>query len=74
MVYLCIYIEKLVDKHEKSLIGRCANTKEFGKIEITDENKELVKDVVKAFAIASKMHKRDILSILRQLKEKCNLK
>jgi len=74
MVYLCIYIEKLVDKDEKSLIGRSANTKEFGEIEITIENKELIKDVVKAFAIASQVHKRDILSILRQVKEKCKLK
>jgi len=74
MVYLCIYIEKLVDKDEKSLIGRYANTKEFGKIEITTENKELIKDVVKAFAIASQVHKRDISSILRQVKEKCKLK
>jgi len=71
MVYLCIYIEKLVDKDEKSLIGRSANTKEFGEIEITIENKEVIKDVVKAFAIASQEHKRDILSILRQVKEKC---
>ena len=74
MVYLCIYIEKLVDKDEKSLIGRSANTKEFGEIEITIENKELIKDVVKAFAIASQVHKRDILSILRQVEEKCKLK
>ena len=74
MVYLCIYIEKLVDKDGKSLIGRSANTKEFGEIEITIENKELIKDVVKAFAITSQVHKRDISSILRQVKEKCKLK
>ena len=74
MVYLCIYIEKLVDENGKSLMGRTATTKEFGKIEITTENKELIKDVVKAFAIASQVHKRDILSILRQVEEKCKLK
>jgi hypothetical protein len=74
MVYLCIYIEKLVDENGKSFIGRCATTKEFGKIEITSENKELIKDVVKAFAIASQAHKRDILNILRQVEEKCKLK
>jgi len=74
MVHLCIYIEKLVDENGKSLIGRTATTREFGKIEINSENKELIKDVVKAFALASQVHKRDILSILRQVKEKCKLK
>jgi hypothetical protein len=74
MVYLCIYIEKLVDENGKSLIGRIATAREFGKIEISIENKELIKDVVKAFAIASKVHKRDISSILKQVKEKCKLK
>lgn len=72
MVYLCIYIEKLVDKDGKSLIGRSANPKEFGELEITIENKGLIKDVVNAFAIASQTHKKDILSILKQIKEKCN--
>jgi hypothetical protein len=74
MVYLCIYIEKLVDENGKSLMGRTATTREFGEIEVTIENKELIKDVVKAFAIASQVHKRDISSILRQVKEKCKLK
>lgn len=71
MVYLCIYIEKLRDKDGKLFIGRSANIKEFGEIEITPANKELIKDTVKAFAIASQMHKRDILNILKQVKEKC---
>jgi len=71
MIYLCIYIERLVDRNEKSLIGRFAITREFGKVEITSKNKELIKDVAKAFAIASQTHKRDILSILKQAEEKC---
>ncbi len=71
MVYLCICIEKLRDKYGKSFIGRSANTKELGEIEIIIANKGLIKDVVKAFAISSQTHKRDILSILKQVKEKC---
>lgn len=71
MIYLCIYIGKLKDKDGKYLIGRTANTKEFGEIKITTTNKELIKDTVKAFAIASQTHKRDILNILKQVREKC---
>jgi len=73
MVYLCIYIGILKDKNGNSLIGRVAETKEFGQLEITSENKAVVTDVVKAFAIASWQHKKDILNILEQIKRKCKL-
>ena len=71
MVYLCIYVEILKDKDGNSFIGRTAESREFGKFEITTENKELITDVVKAFAIASQQHKRDISNILKQIKGKC---
>ena len=71
MVYLCIYIGTLKDKNGNSLVGRVAEAKEFGKFEITSTNKEIVTDVVKAFAIASQQHKKDISNILEQIKEKC---
>lgn len=73
MVYLCIYVEKLKDKNGNSLIGRSAETREFSRFEITSGNKELITDVVKAFAIASLQHKNDISNILEQIKEKCKL-
>lgn len=73
MVYLCICVEKLKDKNGDSLIGRNAQSKEFGEFKITLGNKELVTDVVRAFAIASQQHKKDVLSILEQVKEKCKV-
>ena len=71
MVYLCIYIEKLKDEHGDSLIGRIARPKELGILEITYENKEIIVDVVKAFAIASWQHRNDIASIFNQVVQKC---
>ena len=68
MVYLCIYVETLKDADGNSLIGRTAKTREFGRYEITLENKEIIMDVVRAFAIASQQHKRDISNILEQIK------
>jgi len=73
MVYLCIYVEILKDRNGNSLIGRTAEVREFSRFEITSRNKELITDVVKAFAIASQQHKNDISNILEQIKEKCKL-
>lgn len=73
MVYLCVSIETLMDKNGNSFIGRTAESREFGRFEITSGNKELITDVVKAFAIASWQHKNDISNILKQIKEKCEL-
>jgi hypothetical protein len=73
MVYLCIYIGILNDKNGNSLIGRVAEAKEFGQLEITSENKAFITDVVKAFAIASWQHKNDLSNILEQIKRKCKL-
>lgn len=71
MVYLCIYVETLKDKDGNSLIGRVAESKEFGRFVITQENKSMVTDVVKAFAVASQQHKIDISNILERIKRKC---
>ena len=71
MVYLCIYIDNLKDKDGRPFIGRTANSKEFGILEITSENKEIIIDIVKAFAIASWQHRNDISSILNQVVSKC---
>ena len=60
-----------MDKDGNSLVGRTAEAKEFGRFEITLKNKELIIDVVKAFAIASQQHKKDISNILEQIKGKC---
>jgi len=71
MVYLCIYINKLKDENGELLIGRTARSREFGTLEITLGNKEIIIDVVKAFAIASWQHRNDIESILNQVVSKC---
>lgn len=71
MVYLCIYINQLKDWDGKLLMGRTARPREFGILEITSENKEIIIDVVKAFAIASCQHRNDIQSILQQVVSKC---
>lgn len=71
MVYLCIYINQLKDEYGEPLIGRKAKPKEFGILEISSKNKEIVTDVVKAFAIASRQHMNDIKSILNQVESKC---
>ncbi len=73
MVYLCVYVEKLMDRNGNSLIGRVANIREFGQLEITSENRTIILDTVKAFAIASWQHKNDISNILNQIKRKCEL-
>lgn len=71
MVYLCILIRSLRDKNGNSLIGRVAESKEFGILEITSENKELILDTIRAFAIASWQHRNDIISILNQVRSTC---
>lgn len=71
MVYLCIGIDKLKGNNGSELIGRKAKVNEFGKLVINEDNKDMIKDVVKAFAIASNNHKRDINKILELVKEKC---
>ncbi len=71
MVYLCIGIDKLKGNNESGLIGRYAEKKEFGKLVINADNKDMIKDIVKAFAIASSKHKADISNILNQVKEEC---
>ena len=73
MVYLCIYINQLKDGDGELLIGRTARPREFGILEITSENKEIIIDVVKAFAIASWQHRNDINSILNQVVSKCKM-
>ncbi len=73
MVHLCIYIKTLKDKNASSLIGRTAEVREFSIFKVTSWNKELITDVIKAFAIASLQHKNDISNILEQIKEKCEL-
>lgn len=71
MVYLCLYIKHLKDEENKPLIGRTSKPKEFGVLEISSQNKEVIVDVVKAFAIASWQHRNDIKSILDQVICKC---
>lgn len=70
MVYLCIYVEKLKDSEGNSLMERTAEPKECGLLEITSENKEIIIDVIKAFAIASQQHKDDILNILKRVEKR----
>jgi len=71
MIFLCIHIGAVKDKEGNSLLGRIAKKKEIGMFEINSENKEIVKDAVKAFSIASLQHKKDVSNILQQIKVSC---
>ena len=71
MVYLCVWVKNLEDSKGSSLIGRKAEAKEFARFKITDENKEIIKDVVRAFAIASKQHNEDMKILLEKVMERC---
>ncbi|MGB9607495.1 MAG: R.Pab1 family restriction endonuclease [bacterium] len=70
MVYLCIYVNQIKDSDGCSVIGRQAKQKEFGILEISNKNKEMLIDVVRAFAIASLQHNKDILNIIEKIEEK----
>ncbi|MEO0144677.1 MAG: hypothetical protein ABIL45_07085 [candidate division WOR-3 bacterium] len=49
------------------MVYLCIKAKEFGQFEITQKNRDIIKDVIKAFAIASQQHKADIYAKLKYL-------
>ena len=61
--------EKYGKFKSNSPIGRPARSREHVKFKITDGN--IIKDVVKAFAVASRKHNQDISKIVEQVLEKC---
>ena len=61
--------EKYGKFKSNSPIERPARSREHAKFKITDGN--IIKDVVKAFAIASRKHNQDISEIVEQVLEKC---
>jgi len=69
MVYLCIWLKNMENSEGNPPIGRPARSREHAKFKITDGN--IIKDVVKAFAIASRKHNQDISEIVEQVLEKC---
>lgn len=69
MVYLCIWLKNMENSEGNPPIGRPARSREHVKFKITDGN--IIKDVVKAFAIASRKHNQDISEIVEQVLEKC---
>jgi len=62
MLYFCFSITEL--KSENSLIGRCANTKEFAYFEINKNNSFIILEMVKIFGMLSPSHQYDTLEIL----------
>ncbi|PIR39966.1 MAG: hypothetical protein COV33_02385 [Candidatus Zambryskibacteria bacterium CG10_big_fil_rev_8_21_14_0_10_34_34] len=62
MLYFCFPITEL--KSESSLIGRCANTKEFAYFEINKNNSFIILEMVKIFGMLSPSHQYDTLEIL----------
>jgi len=62
MLYFCFPITEL--KSENSLIGRCANTKEFAYFEINKNNSFIILEMVKIFGMLSPSHQYDTLEIL----------
>ena len=63
MVYVCIPLTKV----KPSLANRTANCNETVKYEISSE---LIKELLKAFIIASESHKNDIINFLSNILKK----
>ena len=72
MIYLCIWLRYCEDDIGNQILNRTAEAKEICTYKIDKSKKDLIKDVIKAFAIASKKHRHDIGLILQQVKGKCN--
>ncbi|MGC8567579.1 MAG: R.Pab1 family restriction endonuclease [Caldisphaera sp.] len=72
MVYLCIYVEQLKYANGDPLINRPPLANEIGQLEIDSNNKTIILDTVKSFAIASQQHNRDISDILNKILENIN--
>ena len=64
MIYFCVWLNGIKDKHGNSVIGRSADSNELVNIEISKE--EMV-GIAKAFMIASEDHNRDIKIILKEI-------
>lgn len=63
MLYVCFPATKLqTDKYE--LIGRCAETNEKAYLILNKEHKEFILQTFKIFALLSKSHKNDVISII----------
>lgn len=62
MLYFCFPITEL--KSDDPLIGRCANTKEFGYFEINKNNAFIIIEMVKIFGMLSPSHQYDTLEII----------
>jgi len=72
MIYLCIWLRYCEDDAGNQILNRNAEMKEMCTYKIDISKKDLIKDVIKAFAIASQKHKRDIGLIVQQVREKCS--
>lgn len=70
MLYFCFPITEL--KSDSSLMGRCANTKEFAYFEINKSNVFIILEMVKIFGMLSPSHQYDTLEILDLIINKQN--
>ena len=65
MLYICFPITEL--KTELPLLNRCANTKEIAHFVFSNNNYQVILQMLKIFGILSNSHKHDILEILKIL-------
>ncbi|MDO4871951.1 MAG: R.Pab1 family restriction endonuclease [bacterium] len=65
MLYFCFPIVKLLTK--EPLIGRAANSKEFGYFEISKDNIFVFVELLKMFGILSEPHRIDIIRIIESI-------
>lgn len=62
MLYLCFPITEL--ENSEKLLGRTAQTKEYGNFIINSNNINVFLEMLKLFGTLSKNHNKDILSII----------
>ena len=69
MLYVCFPVTKL-QAHKQELIGRCAEPKEKAYLILDGSHKDFIMQTFKIFALLSKNHKNDIISMINVILSK----
>ena len=72
MLYVCFPITRL--HSEKELIGRCADKKEVALLILNEQHKDFIMQTFKIFALLSKAHKQDVISMINVILGKSPIK
>lgn len=72
MLYVCFPITRLYS--EKELIGRCADKKEVALLILNEQHKDFIMQTFKIFALLSKAHKQDVISMINVILGKSPVK